>query len=41
MKNIVRAADFSEAELATLRQLLAKLYSGLDSDTAKEDRLAG
>ncbi|MGB0632209.1 MAG: MarR family winged helix-turn-helix transcriptional regulator [Alphaproteobacteria bacterium] len=35
------AADFSEAELATLRQLLAKLYSGLDSDTAKEDRLAG
>lgn len=37
-------ADFSEAELATLRQLLSKLYAGLErGDDAAEDgdRLAG
>ncbi|MEX2453875.1 MAG: MarR family winged helix-turn-helix transcriptional regulator [Rhodospirillaceae bacterium] len=36
-------ADFTEAELATLRQLLVKLYAGLDGEGAarQEDRLAG
>ena len=36
-------ADFSEAELATLRQLLVKLYGGLDAgaDAKPADRLAG
>ena len=36
-------ADFTEAELATLRQLLVKLYAGLDRDEAEAriDRLAG
>ena len=35
-------ADFSEAELAMLRQLLVKLYAGLDGRGAeREDRLAG
>ena len=35
--------DFSEAELATLRQLLGKLYAGLDGDREQptDDRLAG
>ena len=34
--------DFTEAELATLRQLLVKLYGGLSgSGTADQDRLAG
>ncbi len=34
--------DFSEAELATLRQLLIKLYGGMTEDPAdKDDRLAG
>lgn len=34
--------DFSEAELATLRQLLIKLYGGMTEDAAdKDDRLAG
>ncbi len=36
--------DFSEAELATLRQLLAKLYNGLNGlngENAEADRLAG
>lgn len=34
--------DFSEAELATLRQLLAKLYAGLSQGTEeRDDRLAG
>lgn len=36
------AADFSDAELATLRQLLAKLYAGLSEESAAgDDRLAG
>jgi MarR family transcriptional regulator, organic hydroperoxide resistance regulator len=34
--------NFSEAELATLRQLLAKLYAGMEGDTGEaDDRLAG
>ena len=34
--------NFSEAELATLRQLLAKLYAGMAEDGAEaDDRLAG
>ena len=34
--------DFSEAELATLRQLLGKLYSGLSSQSDEDQsRLAG
>jgi DNA-binding MarR family transcriptional regulator len=34
--------DFSEAELATLRQLLNKLYGGMSEETVdKETRLAG
>lgn len=34
--------NFSEAELATLRQLLDKLYVGLSDNTAEQDdRLAG
>ena len=34
--------NFSEAELATLRQLLDKLYVGLSTNSAKQDnRLAG
>ena len=33
--------DFSEAELATLRQLLAKLYNGLNGENAEANRLAG
>lgn len=34
--------DFTEAELATLRQLLGKLYAGMAEDAAdKDDRLAG
>lgn len=34
--------DFSEAELATLRQLLGKLYAGLSDDAGEaDDRLAG
>lgn len=36
-------ADFSEAELATLRQLLVKLYAGLEggNEEGSESRLAG
>lgn len=35
-------ADFTEAEQATLRQLLVKLYAGLTDDSAIEDeRLTG
>lgn len=35
-------ADFSEAELATLRQLLAKLYAGMSDGAEEQDnRLAG
>ncbi len=34
--------DFSEAELAMLRQLLGKLYAGLSDNAAdRDDRLAG
>ncbi|MFT5486520.1 MAG: DNA-binding MarR family transcriptional regulator [Paracoccaceae bacterium] len=34
--------DFSEAELAMLRQLLGKLYAGLEGDVNEtDDRLAG
>jgi MarR family transcriptional regulator, organic hydroperoxide resistance regulator len=34
--------NFSEAELATLRQLLGKLYAGMAGDAVEdEDRLAG
>ena len=33
--------DFSAAELATLRQLLDKLYGGLTENTERDDRLAG
>ena len=34
--------NFSAAELATLRQLLGKLYAGLEDDTGEaDDRLAG
>lgn len=33
--------SFSEAELATLRQLLDKLYVGLSDNTEEDDRLAG
>ena len=34
--------NFSEAELATLRQLLGKLYAGLSDDAGeRDDRLAG
>ncbi|MEE2996774.1 MAG: MarR family winged helix-turn-helix transcriptional regulator [Pseudomonadota bacterium] len=34
-------ANFSKAELATLRQLLAKLYAGLDNDKRTCDRMVG
>ena len=37
----VVTASFSEAELATLRQLLAKLYAGLDADKRTCDRMVG
>ena len=33
--------DFSDAELATLRQLLDKLYTGLDAAARTDDRMAG
>lgn len=33
--------DFSAAELATLRQLLDKLYGGLTENAERDDRLAG
>ncbi|CAN0467850.1 unnamed protein product [Discosporangium mesarthrocarpum] len=33
--------DFSAAELATLRQLLDKLYGGLTGEAERDDRLAG
>ena len=33
--------NFSKAELATLRQLLTKLYAGLDASKQIEDRIAG
>lgn len=34
-------SDFSEAELATLRQLLGKLYVGLETGKQADDRVAG
>jgi DNA-binding MarR family transcriptional regulator len=34
-------SNFSEAELATLRQLLGKLYAGLDTSKQADDRMAG
>ena len=34
-------SNFSEAELATLRQLLGKLYAGLDIGKQADDRIAG
>ena len=34
-------ANFSKAELATLRQLLAKLYAGLHNDKRTCDRMVG
>ncbi|PPR11460.1 MAG: hypothetical protein CFH41_01045 [Alphaproteobacteria bacterium MarineAlpha11_Bin1] len=37
----VATDDFSKAELATLRQLLTKLYAGLDASKQIEDRIAG